>query len=203
VSILKEDKGFKYKSLAIAIEIGYHTGLIISEVFALNKSDFDFDDNVVIINKQIQFQKRKKKEEYEITSYLKTSSSYVVIPIATQLKKDLMAWFSINPYDRVICDEDGYYLCTYNVNAWIKKKIKNLDIKFHFHMLRHTFITNLYLNKIDLKTAQKLARHKDIKTTLNVYTHIKEDNKINAINDVFEHIYSKNALKNEYDSMIN
>ena len=202
INALKNDE-FRYKSLAIAIEISYHTGLRISEAFALHKKDFDFDNNTLIVNKQIQSQKGIKKEDYQATPYLKTSSSYATVPIAYQLKKELLEWFKINPYERVVCDTDGNYLCVYNANAQIKKKISHLNISFHFHMLRHTFITNLYLNNTDLKTAQKLARHKDIKTTLNIYTHIQEDNKINVINDVFNTIYSKNTPKTRNDNLVN
>ncbi|WP_285814845.1 tyrosine-type recombinase/integrase [Thomasclavelia cocleata] len=197
----KED--FRYKALAIAIEIGYHTGLRISEIFALNKDDFDLKTNMININKQIESQKGKRKKDYTTTPFLKTSSSYDTVPITPKLKASLIEWFECNPYERVICDKDGYYLCVYNANTWIKNKIKHLGVNFHFHMLRHTFITNLYKNNVDLKTAQKLARHSDIKTTLNVYTHIQDSHKTNALNDVFKSIYSKNAPKTEISDMVN
>lgn len=202
IEILKQ-YGFRYKALAIAIEIGYHTGLRISEIFALDKSDFDFENNLISINKQLESQKNKKKKDYKTTPVLKTSSSYDVVPIAPQLKDDLKEWFAYNPYERVICDIEGYYLCTYNANTWVKSKIKDLGIYFHFHMLRHTFITNLYKNNVDLKTAQKLARHSDIKTTLNIYTHVQENDKTNALNEVFASIYSKNTPKIKNKDIIN
>ncbi|MCL2303894.1 MAG: tyrosine-type recombinase/integrase [Planctomycetaceae bacterium] len=51
-----------------------------------------------------------------------------------------------------------------------------------FHGLRHTFITNLGKAKVSPKVAQTLARHSDISLTMNVYTHIEEDEQIDAIN---------------------
>lgn len=51
-----------------------------------------------------------------------------------------------------------------------------------FHGLRHTFITNLSLNGVDPKTAQSLARHSDIRLTMQRYTHLDAQNQINAIN---------------------
>lgn len=181
--------------MAIAIEIGYHTGLRISETFALNKSDFDFENNVINITKQLESQKGKAKKDYTVTPFLKTSSSCDSIPIAPQLKEELLKWFEYNPYERVICDIDGYYLCTYNANTWIKKKISHLNIDFHFHMLRHTLSTNLYQSGIDLKTAQDLMRHADIDTTMSIYTHIKEEQKKKAINDVFSMKCGENVAK--------
>ena len=41
-----------------------------------------------------------------------------------------------------------------------------------FHGLRHTFITNLSRANIAPKTAQMLARHSDIKLTMQIYTHV-------------------------------
>lgn len=40
------------------------------------------------------------------------------------------------------------------------------------HMLRHTFITNMYLAGVDVMTAKEQAGHSDIQTTLNIYTHL-------------------------------
>jgi len=41
-----------------------------------------------------------------------------------------------------------------------------------FHGLRHTFITNLGRANVSPKTAQLLARHSDIKLTMQIYTHV-------------------------------
>ncbi len=51
-----------------------------------------------------------------------------------------------------------------------------------FHCLRHTFITNLSLSGVSPKIAQTLARHSDIKLTMNIYTHMNAQSQINAIN---------------------
>lgn len=51
-----------------------------------------------------------------------------------------------------------------------------------FHGLRHTFITNLGKAKVDVKTAQELARHSDIRLTMDIYTHVDQSKKQAAIN---------------------
>ena len=62
---------------------------------------------------------------------------------------------------------------------------KNFDGKYaDFHSLRHTFITNLGRAKVSPKTAQALARHSDISLTMNIYTHVAEDEQIAAINSL-------------------
>ena len=58
-----------------------------------------------------------------------------------------------------------------------------LVLKFaDFHCLRHTFITNLGRAKVSPKTAQTLARHSDISLTMNIYSHVAEEDQIEAIN---------------------
>jgi site-specific recombinase XerD len=62
---------------------------------------------------------------------------------------------------------------------------RNFDGKFaDFHSLRHTFITNLGRAKVSPKTAQTLARHSDISLTMNIYSHISEEEQIEAINSL-------------------
>jgi integrase/recombinase XerD len=50
-----------------------------------------------------------------------------------------------------------------------------------FHALRHTFITNLCKANVSPKTAQALARHSDISLTMNVYTHVDQEEQAAAI----------------------
>ena len=50
-----------------------------------------------------------------------------------------------------------------------------------FHSLRHTFVTNLCKADISPKTAQTLARHGDIRLTMNIYTHVDEQEQADAI----------------------
>jgi integrase len=50
-----------------------------------------------------------------------------------------------------------------------------------FHALRHTFITSLAKANVSPKTAQMLARHSDIRLTLDVYTHVDRGEQAEAI----------------------
>jgi len=50
-----------------------------------------------------------------------------------------------------------------------------------FHSNRHTFITNLSLAGVAPRDAQELARHSDVRLTMNVHSHIGLDDKAKAI----------------------
>ncbi len=50
-----------------------------------------------------------------------------------------------------------------------------------FHSNRHTFITRLERSGVSPRMAQALARHSDIRLTMNTYTHLEEKEKIEAV----------------------
>ncbi len=52
---------------------------------------------------------------------------------------------------------------------------KNYCPNHKLHDLRHTFVTRCAESGINIKVAQKLAGHSDIKTTLDIYTHVATD----------------------------
>lgn len=76
---------FKNDSMVISLYIGYYTGLRISEVLALEKSDFDFINNEIHVTKQLDCI-GKRANEIRTTNTLKTNSSNAVVPLAEPLK---------------------------------------------------------------------------------------------------------------------
>ena len=175
---------FRNDSMVISLFIGYYSGLRISEVLALEKSDFDFTNNEIHITKQLDCV-GKRTNEIKVTSVMKTNASNATIPLAEPLKEILMDWFKVNPYNRVICDVEGNYIHVETLKLAINKTCKKMGIYFHFHMLRHTFISNLANNGISPQIAKELARHSRIETTMDIYTHVNEDSQKQAINAVF------------------
>lgn len=57
-----------------------------------------------------------------------------------------------------------------------RKKVKGLE-DFHFHMLRHTYTSNLLSNGATPKNVQELLGHADVSTTMNVYAHATREAK--------------------------
>ena len=175
---------FRNDSLVISLYIGYYSGLRLCETLALEKSDFDFINNEIHITKQLDCIGKQTKV-LKTTNKLKTNSSSAVIPLAEPLKEILVKWFNKNPYNHVICDIEGNYIHDSFIKTTLKQISKKTNIYFHFHMLRHTFISNLANNGVEPQIAKELARHSDIATTMNIYTHVNEDRQKQAINNVF------------------
>ena len=69
--------------------------------------------------------------------------------------------------------------------------------KFTAHCLRHTFATLLYKSGVDVLTAKAQLGHADVKTTLQIYTHLDSQYKRNSM-DKLDVFLSKNdvPLKN-------
>lgn len=188
--------GYKNQAYSAALQIGLYTGLRVSEVLALDKSDIDFTDNMIFVNKKLNYQGLTKKDFY-VTHEMKSKSSSAYIPLADALKTVLIEWFKINPYDKAVCDMEGYYINPNVFGSDLKKITKQLNIQFHFHMLRHTFATTLVTNHVDIKIAQELMRHSSFNTTMTLYTHINDDTKKQTLNNVFNSKCVKNVLNPE------
>lgn len=182
----------KYEAYAMALEIGYFTGLRISEALALEKSDFDFINDTINVDKKLVYMGLKKSELYT-THQMKTQNSKATLPLIEPLKSILLDWFDKNPYDLVLCDEEGYYINPTTMATSIKRLIKDTGIDFHYHMLRHSLATNLHKARVEPAIAQRLLRHGSIDMTISTYTHIDSSEKINALNDTFKTICTEFA----------
>lgn len=62
------------------------------------------------------------------------------------------------------------------------------------HWLRHTYITMLYLSGVDVMTAKEQAGHTDIKTTMQIYTHLDSKYKSVQISKLDEYLENKKFL---------
>ncbi len=56
------------------------------------------------------------------------------------------------------------------------------------HWLRHTFITFMYMAGVDIITAKEQAGHADIKTTMEIYTHLDSIHKAKQIDKLDEYL---------------
>lgn len=161
------------------------TGARTEEVLALKRSDIDFKNRRISINKSLVYADLKKKELYVIDG-TKSESSQGDVPIALPLIKPLKLWLEINTNEYVFVDEDGYFILPKYLYIYVNKLVKDKGIHFGgLHTLRHTLQSGLYKIGTDLKTSQEILRHGDVRTTLNYYTHIDEAKKLEAIDNLF------------------
>lgn len=167
----------------LGILIGLYTGMRIGEICALQFSDIDFINKTISVTKTLQRiydpTNAEKPTKVQITS-TKTSSSTRIIPVTDEMIKILQAMNS---------GDDNYILTgtkKYSEPRTFRRKytdfMKKIEIQpLKFHSLRHTFASMNIENGADIKTISQILGHSDIDTTLKVYTHTSEKQKLKAI----------------------
>ena len=85
--------------------------------------------------------------------------------------------------DFVCRRDDGSLMRSFTLNTVCKKiseKLQGFE-DFHFHLLRHTFTTNLIQSGASPKDVQEMLGHSDIGTTMNWYAHGTKDTKRSSV----------------------
>lgn len=171
-------------------------GLRRGETVPLRWGDVDFENGLLIVNKAVEFVSLKNKATLKET---KTEAGERKIPIPPALLADLKKRRG-NKGVLLFTNRDGSMMSQQKIRTlWnsIKREwdiamgatlyrnqitVHALDQAITPHYLRHTYASFLRRQNIDLKTAQYLLGHADIRTTANIYTHI-DDSDIHATRD--------------------
>lgn len=157
------------------ISLLLYAGLRKSEALALNVCDIDFNHKKIKVDKTLVTSHQVK---YCLQEYPKTKAGNRQIPIPAPLLPILKEYISSK--DGILfTSRTGSYIGNGSMcNHWnnILKKIQAasdapLADDITPHTFRHTYASDLYKAGIDIKQAQYLLGHDDIKTTLDTYTH--------------------------------
>lgn len=146
-----------------------NTGLRKSEALALTYDDIDFDSNTINVNKHIVHDGNEPVLEEKTKTVNSTRQVILLDRVAEKLPK--------RHSGIVFCNKNGGYLTKKQYDVWWKSWQKQYGVTLTAHQLRHGFATMLYEANIDLKDAQNLMGHSDIKTTQTIYTHIRDKRK--------------------------
>ena len=72
--------------------------------------------------------------------------------------------------------------CQKRYNAYAKKHgLRTID-EFSLHQLRHTYTSEMYDSGVDVLYASEILGHKNVQTTINIYTHLTEEKKKDETN---------------------
>lgn len=167
----------------------YFCGIRRGEAAALTRGDIS-DDWTLTVNKQFIYPNNHFPVFEDKT---KTKAGVRSIPIpdgAVTILKKCFNFDKMSSNNLLFSNADGSPL---NCGSFVKmfndfrdyalKNDKNAkDVTFH--VLRHNYCTLLFENGIDLLTAQELLGHADVKTTLEIYTHLSDEQKQKS----FEHV---------------
>ncbi len=181
------------------------SGLRLGELLALKWADTDFEDRTLSITKAIKqvtkIGKDGTRKWINIEQTPKTESSIRTIPLPTNIINELVLHKERQDQEKlnneelyqdnnlVFCTELGNIIDTRNLTRAYTRALKRANIEYKkFHSLRHTYATRLFENDVSIKTVQSLMGHKDITTTMNIYTHVMPEKMaidVEKINDLF------------------
>jgi integrase len=172
----------------------FFTGMRFSEIRALTWEDINIDNSTVNVNKIVT---TKVPQKYKTNGYLlqvpKTKSSIRTIYYADDLVNPVIEEYMKSAINLYGFKRSWFVfgqtspLSETNVTRLknnYAKKAKLHQIKIHD--FRHSYISMLYENNVDVAIAKELAGHSSINTTINIYTHISPKNIRDSVNKAFD-----------------
>ena len=196
-----------------AAMIMMYAGLRRGELIPLTWNDIDLDARTISVTKTVE----KVAGAFQLKGTAKTKSSIRVIDIPQRLadflrdesREGIYVCLSANKKIHTPSSWDRMwesYLGELNfVNGDFspfqsrpKSKFDPSGTPFVIpkitpHWLRHTFATMLYFAGVDILTAKNQMGHSDIKTTLEIYTHLDAVYKRKAMNKLDDFLTPKNT----------
>ncbi|UAW07769.1 site-specific integrase [Psychrobacillus phage PVJ1] len=181
----------------IGIKLAALVGLRLSEIAGIRFECLNFNDNTILIDKTLQYDKETKKF---IMGPTKTKKPRIVnVPksfmreikeFAREEKKLKLklgaAWNPLKdedgtPINLLLTKSDGYPSHSEGLSArWMDiVKRHNLPV-LNFHGLRHTYASYMVSKGVNFKIIQEQLGHTDIKQTLNTYSHLSDKDKTKA-----------------------
>lgn len=151
------------------------TGCRRGEVLALTYGDYDKDSGSININKTVEWLGNIP----QIKNHPKTESGNRIIPVPDILRAKLSGTHKKS--ELIFPNSNGELFHNANVTRlWDKYRLET-GLTLSPHELRHGYATLLHRAEVDAKTAQELLGHSNIQTTLDIYTHIDDRRKSEAI----------------------
>lgn len=181
--------------------IAIGTGLRLGEILGLKWSDIDFNAGTLTVNRSLQRVTVIDRDGNRVSKLIeqppKTKNSLRTIPVpknilsklkdhkVQQSKNKLQLGELYTNNDYVFCDNLGYPIDDKRPNRNFRSILKKLGIEpIKFHGLRHTYATRLFEAGVPPKTVQALMGHANIDVTMNIYTHVMEETKVEAVEQI-------------------
>ena len=175
-----------------AFVIMLNTGLRIGELLALKWDDINFDNKTIRVNKTISINKKRDgqtvvKGTCRIEGSTKTACGNRTIPMNEKVLYCLRLIQEENSRlgiitENIITTTKGTPASARNIQRAFDSWLHSRNFKhYNLHALRHTFGSILIRNKVDVKVVSELLGHSNVQTTYNIYIHIIQEQKAQAV----------------------
>ncbi|HEV8052178.1 MAG TPA: tyrosine recombinase XerC [Parachlamydiaceae bacterium] len=159
------------------MELFYSSGLRISELVALNRSDIDFSSLLIKL-------KGKGKKE-RIVPITRNASQWIHSYLENQERySNIDGHLAEADHDAVFLNKYGKRLTARSIDRHFEAYLKKSGLAGRAtpHTLRHTIATHWLENGMDLKTIQIMLGHSSLATTT-IYTKVSNTLKVKVYNE--------------------
>lgn len=158
----------------VGIVLSLYAGLRIGEVCALQWGDFDFENNIVNIQRTIMriqdITPGAEKKTKILIGQPKTENSLRAIPLPSFLINYIRKEYG-RKYHYILTGSE-HYMEPRTYYLKYKKTMQHCNLgHFTYHALRHTFATRCIENNFDLKSLSEILGHANVTTTMQRYVH--------------------------------
>lgn len=190
--ILREVKGHPLEGI---VELALATGMRIGELTALEWRDINFNKKEITVRGTL----KRSRNQVFYKDIPKTDSSIRVIPMLNSVYNILRRIQDIRKYEKkcenfkplkgfenfVFLRENGSPYDGQHIRQQLNHLVDYINYKYHEqflehitpHCFRHTFATRAMECGMPPKVVQEILGHSSIKMTLDMYTHILQEDK--------------------------
>lgn len=188
------------KGYSDAFYVFYHTiaftGLRRGEALALKWKEIDLDNKTIMVNHTAVLLDGK-----QVLQSPKTKASKRIIQIDDNTIKILKSWRLQQKKDYLkvgkVYLHDENFVFTNHAQEWTRLKTINNALKYFYnhhpelkeitvHGFRHTHASLLFEAGVEAKAISDRLGHTNIQTTLNLYTHLNDTQRINTVNQFMD-----------------
>lgn len=163
---------------ALMAYMALYTGLRRGELCALQWKDIDFEQKLIRVSKSIYW----TDDHVPHVKEPKTSAGIREVPLMDSLA-DLLASRKGKANDYIFG-----LLKSYQIDKGFARYQRETGLGVTLHGLRHGFASILYKNNVDIKTAAYVLGHAQSSTTLEIYTHLMEQDKLSSVRSALNQI---------------
>jgi integrase len=163
------------ENLRLLVWLGFFTGFRPSEMLGLTFDHIDFRAKTIKLDRQLS-----REPDAVFDPELKSAASYRTISLSASLEEMVLEHrrkYGLGPHDLLFRNRDGAVLRYKAASYAFNNAIQVLEIapRTGLHVLRHTCVSNLIRQGVNIKQIQRWVGHNSIEETLNTYGHLFED----------------------------
>lgn len=166
------------------------TGMRKGEIYPLTWTDINFSNKTLDINKTLSLVKKEN-----IISSPKTKGSNRILGIDDKTMAELYQWKKMQKQELlkrgvIIKTDDEQLVFHRNDNSLLRVNHLNglltgrLKTNLYPHSFRHTHASLLFESGATMKDVQMRLGHADVKTTMDIYTHVTKTAEMQAISQL-------------------